>query len=169
MEQTTFMRHKDVTQCPFGAIASYFFYCWHIGDEPWPDFMERQLWYDIYALKGSTPTKPMLYSHQYSAIKWQHQALGIQTTVKTQSGRKAAATAENEGAHGESVDKHGHWATKSQNGAYANDVVPWDVVRVLAGFGPESGQYYIPRDVELPHKLRQKLFPKLDGSWHEML
>ncbi len=67
--------------------------------------------------------------------------LGIQTTVRTQSGRKgAAAAAENYGARGESVDKQGHWAVKSRNGAYANNVIPWDCVRVLAGFGPEPNR-----------------------------
>jgi len=96
------------------------------------------LWYDIYVLKGASPATKILYSHQYLAIKRQHIALGIQTTVRTQSGRKSAATAENFGARGESIDKQGHWAVESRNGAYSNNVVPWDCVRVLAGFGPKT-------------------------------
>ncbi len=164
------MRHKDAIKCPFGALALYFFYRWHIGDEPWPDFSEPRLWYDIYVLKGATPFKKTLYSNQYNAIKIQHEKLGVQTTVGTQSGRKSAAAAENMGARGESVDKQGHWAVKSRNGAYANNVIPWDCVRVLAGFGPKSNRYYIPRDlVDPPPELLSQIFPNLDNSRDIML
>jgi hypothetical protein len=169
-EQTTTMRHKDASRCPFGALAAYFFYRWHVGDEPWPDFSAPSQWYDIYVLKGSSPVTPMLYAHQYKAIRGQQELLGIHTTIRTQNGRKLAATAENEGARGESVDKQGHWATKSRNGAYANHVVPWDCVRVLAGFGPESNRYYIPRDLlQPPPELACLVFPQIESSRKVML
>ncbi|KAH9150111.1 hypothetical protein AeRB84_006993 [Aphanomyces euteiches] len=88
VEQTTFMRHKNVARCPFGALVVYFFYRWHVGDEPWPDFTSPKTWCDIFVLKGSSPTTQMTYSHQYKAIRQQHEAFGIQTTIRTQSGRK---------------------------------------------------------------------------------
>jgi len=48
--------------------------------------------------------------------------LGINTTTKTQAGRKAgASSAENGGASAASCE--GHWAENSRNGAYANNVV----------------------------------------------
>ena len=68
---------------------------------------------------------------------------GIHSTVKTQLGRKTAAASENEGVSGSQIDKHGHWSTGTRDGAYANHVVPWEAVRVLAGFGPERNRYYI--------------------------
>ncbi|ETV97484.1 hypothetical protein H310_09409 [Aphanomyces invadans] len=66
---------------------------------------------------------------------------------------------------GESVDKLCHWATRSRNGANANHVVPWDCVKVLAGFGPESKGYYLPRGLLKPHEdLLRQVFPKLEES-----
>ena len=41
-EQTTCMRHREVTKCPIGALAFYFFHRWHVGHERWPDFSTRQ-------------------------------------------------------------------------------------------------------------------------------
>ncbi|KAH9117042.1 hypothetical protein AeMF1_009075, partial [Aphanomyces euteiches] len=77
---------------------------------------------------------------------------------------------ENYGARGESVDKQGQWATKSRNGAYANHVVPWDCVRVLAGFCPESNRYHITRDLLKPPKsLREAVFPLLETSRYQLL
>lgn len=74
----------------------------------------------------------MTYSKQYTTIKKaqeviffaKYQELGINTTTKTQAGRKAgASSAENGGASAASFDKQGHWAENSRNGAYANNVV----------------------------------------------
>ncbi|KAH9089141.1 hypothetical protein LEN26_019248 [Aphanomyces euteiches] len=166
VEESTFMRHKDVTRCPFGALGLYFLCRWCIGGEPCPDLSDPELWYDIYALKGSNPKTPMKYSHQYQAIKKQHESLGLRSTSKTKAGRKSAAvTAEHEGASGHSVDKHGHWATRTRDGSYANHVVPWETVRTLAGFGPEKGRYYVERAmVAVPKDLQCMVFPWIESA-----
>jgi hypothetical protein len=80
-------------------------------------------------MKGNT------YTSVYKAINKIYEDLGINTTVNTQLGRKSGAShAENAGASQSSVDKQGQWSTNSRNGAYSNNVVPWDAVRVLAGY-----------------------------------
>jgi Centromere DNA-binding protein complex CBF3 subunit, domain 2 len=86
--------------------------------------------------------------------------------VKTQAGRKNGATdAENRGASMNSVDKQGHWAVNSRNGAYAHNVLPWESLRCLAGFGPERGRYFIERDlVKPPEELLMKVFPQIEVS-----
>ncbi|KAH9104386.1 hypothetical protein AeMF1_019516 [Aphanomyces euteiches] len=164
VEESTFMRHKDVTRCPFGALGLYFLFRWRIGGEPCPDLSDPELCYDIYALKGSNPKTPMKYSHQYQAIKKQHESLGLRSTSKTKAGRKSAAvTAEHEGASGHSVDKHGHWATRTRDGSYANHVVPWETVRTLAG--AEKGRYYVERAmVAVPKDLQCMVFPWIESA-----
>uniref|UniRef100_K3WLT0 Uncharacterized protein n=1 Tax=Globisporangium ultimum (strain ATCC 200006 / CBS 805.95 / DAOM BR144) TaxID=431595 RepID=K3WLT0_GLOUD len=52
--------------------------------------------------------------------------LGVQSSVKTQLGRKQASTAENKGVSASSVDRQDHWATKSRVGAYAKHSIPFD-------------------------------------------
>ncbi len=165
VEETTLMRHKHPELCAMGALAMYFFYRWHVGDEPWPDFSKRQNWYDIYVIKGASPVDESRYPQHYIAIKQVYELLGVQSTVKTQLGRKHASQAENKGASAASVDRQGHWATKSRVGAYANHSIPFDCVRVLAGFGPEPDRYYINRNIIIPpESLQNAIFPQLEQS-----
>ena len=32
--------------CPIGAVALYLFYRYHIHQEPWPPFQDREIWYE---------------------------------------------------------------------------------------------------------------------------
>jgi hypothetical protein len=76
---------------------------------------------------------------------------------------------ENLGASADQVDKQGGWAPKSRNGAYANHTVPWEAVRVLAGFGPEQARYYIPRSIlQPPNELISLVLPKFDAALKEL-
>jgi hypothetical protein len=150
--------------------SSLFFSRWHVGDEPWPDFSDRSTWYPIYVLKGANAVTESTYPQQYTAMNEVYRILGVQSSVKTQLGRKQASTAENKGASASSVDRQGHWATKSRVGAYAKHSIPFDCVRVLAGFGPEPGRYYLPRALlSPPDSLQRKIFPQLETSKAKML
>jgi hypothetical protein len=132
IQQNTLMRHKDVTKCPFGALGLYLFFRYHVREDPWPDFSRPDFWYDLFVFpNGTRSDKPMTYTKQYQGIKSAQEQLGISVTSKTQIGRKTGASfAENSGANEASIDKNGHWAVKSRNGAYTNNVVPWECVRV---------------------------------------
>ncbi len=92
---------------------------------------------------GANSREPVSYTTQYNKLKALYAEHGIHSTVKTQLGRKTAAASENDGATGSQVDKHGHWAEKTRDGSYANHVIPWEVVRVLAGFGPDREKYIL--------------------------
>lgn len=127
-------------------------------------------WYDIYVFPGKTPYVPISYSNEYKAIRTAHMELGIQTTVRTQTGRKRAANAENFGAKRDSLNKHGKWAVNSRDGAYAHHAIPWDAVRVLSGFPPEPGRYYLKRNLLIPPKeLQMRVFPFLEEAKEQML
>jgi hypothetical protein len=125
------IRHKDVRLCPVGSLAFYFFARFQIGDEPWPDFEKRAGWYNIHVIKGVNQWSEMQYSTQYKTMCKAYVECGIQSSTKTQTGRKAAAShAENSGASADSCNKQGGWAVNSRNGAYSNNVVAWEAVLV---------------------------------------
>uniref|UniRef100_K3WLX8 Ndc10 domain-containing protein n=1 Tax=Globisporangium ultimum (strain ATCC 200006 / CBS 805.95 / DAOM BR144) TaxID=431595 RepID=K3WLX8_GLOUD len=126
IEETALMRHREAQRCPFDALALYFFSRWHVGDEPWPDFSDRSTWYPIYVLKGANAVTKSTYPQQYAAMNEVYRILGVQSSVKTQPGRKQASAAENKGASASSVDRQSHWATKSRVGAYAKHSIPFD-------------------------------------------
>ena len=108
----------------------------------------------------------MSYTIQYKSIKEAQEKLDIFTSTKTQTGRKTGASnAENWGASEASVDKNGHWKVNSRNGAYANNVLPWECLRVLAGSSKEQGRYYLSRDLlQPPDSLTKLVFPHLERS-----
>ncbi len=61
------------------------------------------------------------------------------------------------------MDKNGHWATRSRSGAYTNNVIPWESVRVLAGFPPESKRVFLERALlDPPEELANQIFPLVD-------
>ena len=170
-EQNGALRHEDVTRCSIGALSFLFFYRWHIREDVWPDFSEASRWYNFYVFPLATNAeRPMTYTKQYENIKEAQEALGIQTSVKTQSGRKTGASfAENNGASEASVDKQGHWATRSRSGAYANNVVAWECVRALAGFPVEPKNYYLSRALlNPPTELQKMIFPHAEASLEQI-
>ena len=141
------------------------------GSQPVPDFSSKKNWYDhhVFYSNGKGPLKEISYSSEYIKIRDIHQSLGINTSVKTQTGRKRAANSEDRGASAASLDKQGKWATQSRNGAYANASVPWDAVRVLAGFPPEAGRYNLRRNLRIPSKaLLVQTFPWLEIAREQM-
>jgi hypothetical protein len=112
----------------------------------------------------------MQYPAQYAKLKKTHGILGIQTSVKTQTGRKTGARAEELGASEESVNKQGHWSTNSRNGSYANTVISWEYARVAAGFDVERKRVWYPREQDLPgcDELEALIFPQLEQSRQEI-
>jgi len=174
VQQNALLRHSSVISCPFGTLALYFFYRFHIQGDPWPDFSEASHWYDLYVLPhGIRSDRPMTYAKQHQAIKAAQAAqvaFWLAITTKTQVGRKSGASlAENMGASEASVDKNGHWQVRSRGGAYTNNVVPWECVRVLAGFSPEPKQYYLPRTLlDPPTSLRKLIFPSIETSQQQI-
>ena len=98
-----------------------------------------------------------------------HEVLGANSSSVTKAGRKIAATVTNEGASADSIEKQGHWATRTRDGSYANRTIPFDAVRVLAGFGPKPGRYYLERGiVESAPKLQRMIFSKIELSFEQL-
>eukprot|EP00474_Spongospora_subterranea_P007594 CRZ08052.1 hypothetical protein [Spongospora subterranea] len=171
VQQNALMRHSSVSLCPFGSLSLYFFFRFQVRGDPWPDLSEASRWYNLFVLpNGIHSDKPMTYTKQYEAIKAAQASLGLAITTKTQMGRKGGASmAENLGASEASVDKNGHWQVRSRGGAYTNNVIPWECVRVLAGFSADPKQYYLPRALlDPPEHLRKLVFPGLEASQQQV-
>ena len=59
----------------------------------------------------------------------------------------------------------GFWKQDSFSGAYQARVLPYDVIRVLAGFDSEEVSYHLERDfIDPPKELEQLLFPWVEDS-----
>ena len=70
------------------------------------------------------------------------------------------------------MDKHGKWATKYRNGAYAHKVLLWEAIRVisffnskyvLSGHCPEAKRYWISRDIE-DLDTEELIFPESEAA-----
>ena len=129
-------------------LAFYLLYRFQMKRETWPDFSARAAWYPLLVFPSSAnPTK----------------------VLKSDSVPNICKNAENGGASQESVDKQGHRATKSRNGAYANNVIPWEAVRVLAGYQKEPQSVFVNRAACTPSdRLQRQIFPCLETSIEEM-
>jgi hypothetical protein len=46
------IRHKDINQCPVGALAFYLFSRFHLNFEPVPDLSINRAWHDIRMLRA---------------------------------------------------------------------------------------------------------------------
>jgi|ERR1700738_4852893 hypothetical protein len=80
-------RHKDVLQCPVGALAMYLFWRFHLAKEPFPDLSTNQRWYGTYLFRGVDPCKPLSYNHQHNSIQRCFKALNIQSSRSTHTMR----------------------------------------------------------------------------------
>lgn len=90
-------RHKDVTQCPIGALAFYLFYRFDVNNEfdadALPDFRVNREWFDIKVLadyNGNNNTSSMTNRQYMKALKQIFRASGITESHLVHIGRVAA-------------------------------------------------------------------------------
>jgi hypothetical protein len=81
------IRHKDVFQCPVGALAFYLFFRFHLSAEPFPDFSSNRGWYDTRMLRGKCRDQPLTYDQQRQAITVCFADLKILSSRKTHAMR----------------------------------------------------------------------------------
>ncbi|KAG2201219.1 hypothetical protein INT47_013030 [Mucor saturninus] len=80
----------------------------------------------------------------------------------------AARMADLAGVNEDQIRRLGRWKNTTINGAYLTGL-PREVMRVMAGFTVQQGQFYLPRASVDPHESFCKMiFPDLD-VWHDRL
>ncbi|KAG2199391.1 hypothetical protein INT47_001573 [Mucor saturninus] len=72
------------------------------------------------------------------------------------------------GVNEDQIRRLGRWNNTTMNGAYLTGL-PREVMRVMAGFTVQQGQFYLPRaSVDPPESLCKMIFPDLD-IWYDRL
>lgn len=119
--------------------------------------------------KGRNRLADISYHTQYNSITSAFDACGIQSRKKTHSGRGSGAReAEQVGADGDQLRRLGRWNTDSMNNNYLTHF-PRVPIRLLNGFKPEHGRFWIKRGLIVPPaSLQSKVFPGAD-RWLDLV
>lgn len=156
------VRHKNLLLCVISQLAFYLFFQWNIVREPTPCFQQRQQWYDWYLLFGKTLTAPLSYATQLQWITQLFKAADVKSLKKTHVRGNGAREGEINGASEHQIRRAGGWNTDALSTSYLTHL-PLEFVRVMAGFKPAPGDFYLPRaKVEPPLSLVQSLWPWVD-------
>jgi cellulose synthase/poly-beta-1,6-N-acetylglucosamine synthase-like glycosyltransferase len=163
------IRHKDVNVCAFGAVGLYLFFRFHVENEPFPDFTNSEIWFDIKLVKGSNRLKPIAATTQTDSVTKIFDACGISSKKKTHSGRGSGArTAEQSGMSAKLIRQMGKWLKGSMEKSYLN-TLPYSAIRVMNGFHSDRGSFYLPRALVTPSEsLQKRIFPLAD-QWLEKM
>lgn len=171
LELTGCIRSTRVEVCPIMALGLYLFWRFHVQNEPFPDFTTSQNWYKIKLFKSdnSDVTKPWSYSGHRDSVAKGLDGAQIFTKKKTHINRGSAARmADLAGVNEDQIRRLGRWNNTTMNGAYLTGL-PREVMRVMAGFTVQQGQFYLPRSaMDPPEELCRMIFPQLD-SWNDRL
>jgi hypothetical protein len=139
------LRHKEVEKCCVGATALFFFYRYHILNEAWPPFHDRERWYSTKLLSlESDPFKSLsLQSHINICKKTFEDARctvlkGKATHIGRKEGCKLADMLDVPDAQ---LRRLGHWDQSRMVQCYAGKLAQQGA-RILAGHGHDRGKFY---------------------------
>lgn len=168
-------RHKQVEQCPFGALGLYLLSRFHCADEE-IDFSSNQSWFDVKLLieAGSkSPTVPIKDSSYRSTILKVFKENGILILPGIPSkhfvhfGRNIGAiVAELRNASPDEIKLLGNWNPDTQEDRYSAKL-PTKILKIMAGFySGDREPYFILRykvltrsTIKPPDELVAKIFP----------
>lgn len=182
------IRHRDVRLCTISALAQMLFWRWKCGGEVIPDFRTRRQWYNRKLIIGqvSQPESEISYATQLEHINNVFNAVGVESTTKTQAMRGCGARqAELHGVAQSQVipsffhlliyeanfqlfvqiARAGRWQSGAMTGAYLTVLtyLPLKFLRRVAGFSPAGGTFHLPRAIEDPPlELQQQIWPFLE-------
>lgn len=161
------LRNKKPLICILSGLAFYLLYRWDLGDEPFPDFSKRSLWYDTRLIKSriGDPRAAFSYNSQRDWVAKAFRYAGISSQKKTHIGRSSGARlAELKGVSQEQIRRAGRWNQEQMIGCYLN-CLPRKFMRVMAGHPSQIGCFDISRAKVTPSaELLSMIWPELD-SW----
>lgn len=171
LELTGCIRSTRVEICPIMSLGLYLFWRFHVQNEPFPDFTHSTNWYLIKLFKSdnSDVTKSWSYTSHRDAVSRGLDGAQIFTKKKTHINRGSAARmADLAGVNEDQIRRLGRWNNTTMNGAYLTGL-PREVMRVMAGFTTQQGQFFLRRAIlDPPEELCKKIFPELD-AWNDRL
>lgn len=126
-----------------------------------PDLSCSPNWFNIKLFPlGIDPMQPISYDAHRKAFTRAKAKAGIVSSKVTHLGRGSGAqAAELGGASEDNIRRAGRWEQGSMAKCYLSQL-PRESMRVLAGFPAEIGSYWIARDILVPEKLLNLVFPE---------
>ncbi|TMC16492.1 MAG: hypothetical protein E6J34_19965 [Chloroflexi bacterium] len=136
-------RHKDVERCAVGALALYLFIRFHIQNEPWPPFHDREQWYKTKLLaKERSPYESLTYQAHNSVLNTAFTAAKCLYLKGTHVGRKEGCKlADMMDVPDAQMRRLGRWDHSRMIQHYSTDLLRQGA-RMLAGHGEKSGNIY---------------------------
>src|ERR1700730_18520918 len=114
----------------------------------------------------SRAKKPTLCGVKVRYFGTNAQTLELHKSNHITSGSIGARTANELGADGEEIRRHGRWCGDRLSSAYLSPISRV-TVRVLAGFSKERGTYFLERaNLEVPATVLKQIFPQVD-EWEQ--
>lgn len=134
-----------------------------VSESTFPSFQQARDWYDLKVYPNGTELlNPIKYETHRAAVAKIHKATGVVSSKVTHIGREEAAKlADLMGASFDSISRNGRWNRSAVVQHYIA-TLSRETLRVLAGFRPDGGDYYIDRDVTVPEALAKEVFPEVD-------
>lgn len=142
-----------------------------------PNFSDRTSWYNTPLIRRNDGGIKYTEQRRNALDAFAH--FNLNCSKKTHLGRDiAVSVCTQAGLSESSMKRHGKyniinmigfWKIDSFAGAYQSRALPYDVIRVLAGFHQDQLSYTIKRDlVKVPQSLLNKTFPWVDESLQEI-
>ena len=117
-------RNKEVQYCPVGGVALWIFYRYHIMNEPWPNFMYPDVWYNTKLL---------------SKIKGEpHEELSSYLHGTHEGRREGCKRADMLDVPDAQMRRLGRWDSSRMTKHYSSGL-PRQGARILGGHGPTAG------------------------------
>lgn len=145
------------------------------SQDAFPSFAENSHWDQIRIIRAAYTAANDIFNEfnyltELSSINDAYSTLGVNYSRKTHAPRGSAAVmSELAGVAQPSIASHGGW-TGHQTAldlSYLTNLRR-DVIRALAGFDPNGGQYWLPRDIDPPEALLAMIFPQAH-EWYVQL
>ena len=137
-------RHKHVERCAVGALGLYLFVRYHVQNEPWPPFHDREQWYKTKLLaKEGAPYYSLTYQAHNSVLTAAFISAKCLYLKGTHVGRREGCKlADMMDVPDAQMRRLGRWDHSRMTQHYSTDL-PRQGARMLAGHEPEPGKLSI--------------------------
>lgn len=160
-------RHKDPVKCGHGALALYLYARFLCHEEEF-DLTNNKQWFNIKCCVAHDQSRtyqnevPITYQTFYTAMKDAYKDIGENPRHVVHFGRsEGPSLLELEEVEPNFIKLLGNWDLKVFEQHYSARM-PFQAMRVAAGFKKEKGSYYLPRATMVPSQsLILKVFPSL--------
>lgn len=160
-----FLRNKNVSLCPVGAVAMYFFELFHVRCEPFPSLVRAEDWYGVKFLRGRDRKKAITYHTQRASYLKAFGTLGLAFSKVTHIGRQQGVRQlEAADVDISQTRRHGHWGLDVCEAVYSAPLAR-EAMRTFSGHPPKARMYYLQRaELEPPPSLAHRVFSDIESS-----